>query len=232
MTANSNAKEQPPLLDEQQVAEYLEANPDFFSRFPATLDQLELSHGEGEAASLIERQVHHLRDENHKIQQRMLRLVAVARDNDRLAERMQRLTLALLQAADLKDLFVILQEVVCDSFEADAIAVRMLADEPGLIAGVGSYITRDEPGLDAFTHIISGRKPLCGRLTRDQLGFLFGDGAEKIESAVLVPIGEAELLGLLAIGSHEATRFQHDMGTVFLSHLGELLAAMIHRHSA
>ncbi len=221
-------------LDSTLVAEYLRQNPDFFEHHPEVLLQLELSQqADPGTASLIERQVRILREQNHHLQQRMLELMAVARDNDTLSERMQKLTIALMQAGDLRDLLAILRDVMTASFGADAIALRLIGAHPADLPDYCNTSSADDRQLVShFDHLITTRKPLCGRLTQDQLGFLFSpERAEQIGSAVLVPVGEAELLGILAVGSSDPDKFQHDMGTVFLTHLGELLAALIHHHS-
>ena len=48
-------------------------------------------------------------------------------------------------------------------------------------------------------------------------------------SLVYVPLRGAETMGVLVLGSPDATRFRPDMGTLYLMHLGELLSAALQR---
>jgi hypothetical protein len=78
------------------------------------------------------------------------------------------------------------------------------------------------------TPLVDG-KPQCGRLKQDQAEFLFGDQAAAIESCAVIPLGDHACAGLLSIGSREVNRFNPCMGTLFLSHLGELVASLLGR---
>ena len=60
--------------------------------------------------------------------------------------------------------------------------------------------------------------------------YLFGDQAQAIESVALIPLGHHCKHGLLAIGSQEASRFHPGMGTLFLTHLGELMDLLLGEH--
>ncbi|NNG13311.1 MAG: DUF484 family protein, partial [Halobacteria archaeon] len=70
----------------------------------------------------------------------------------------------------------------------------------------------------------------CGRFKREQMSFLFGDQAPAVESAAIIPLGKKGGTGLLAIGSQEGNRFHPGMGTLFLTHLGELLDLLLNVH--
>ena len=60
----SKQKTDEPELTGAQVAEYLSANPDFFSDRDSLLALMTLPHQQGGAVSLVERQVSVLRDRN------------------------------------------------------------------------------------------------------------------------------------------------------------------------
>jgi len=50
----------------------------------------------------------------------------------------------------------------------------------------------------------------------------------------LIPLVESDhsttCYGMLAIGSHDHMRFRSDMGTMFLKHLGDVLARVLRKH--
>ena len=88
-------------------------------------------------------------------------------------------------------------------------------------------IARDAPPLEHFTNFIKANKPHCGRLRPPQLEFLFGDKAGAIGSCALIPLGPRAELGLLAIGARSEDQFAPTLGTVYLTHIGELVATAL-----
>jgi hypothetical protein len=84
--------------------------------------------------------------------------------------------------------------------------------------------------LEHFESFLKSSRPQCGRFKQEQLQYLFGDQAQAIESVALIPLGIKTSLGLLAIGSRETSRFHPGMGTLFLTHLGELTGQLLSEH--
>lgn len=215
---------------EKAVADYLRTHPDFFEKHAGLLAVLRVPHECAPAVSLVERQVQVLREQNQQLRRKLVELVQVARDNDRLIERMQRLTLALMDTASLDDVLNTLQDVLRNDFPSDAVAVRLFpgqGEEQALAVPSEVFVTRDAPELAPFERFFKTRRPLCGRLKPAQLRFLFGDQAEDIRSAVVVLLGEHNDYGLLAMGSHDPNRFHAGMGTAYITRLGELVSRAI-----
>jgi len=94
-------------ISEEDIAEYLGSRPDFFKRRSDLLMQLNLPHNSGQAVSLVERQVSLLRERNIEMRARLARLLDIAKDNDKLLDKTQRLVLTLLDAHTLDDLGVV-----------------------------------------------------------------------------------------------------------------------------
>ncbi|HBD12033.1 MAG TPA: DUF484 domain-containing protein, partial [Porticoccaceae bacterium] len=88
-------------LSARQVSEFLLENPDFFSRHPDLVADLELPHESGKAVSLIERQISVLRERNMEMRQRLNSMLESAQANDKLFEKTKRLVLSLLDASTL-----------------------------------------------------------------------------------------------------------------------------------
>jgi uncharacterized protein YigA (DUF484 family) len=233
MTTQANAETSVEEPDGEQVASFLSNHPDFFDHNPDLLAELRLSHTTGKAVSLIEKQVQVLRDQNHDLKTKLLDLVQVAQDNDRLNERMHRMTLDLLRAGSLSELLDALRDHLCNEFKADAIALHLPGLDESQQRETGAKILLiDETLKERFPLLCSEGKPQCGRLKQDQLDFLFSDQAAAIESTAVVPMGEQARGGLLAIGSREVNRFNPCMGTLFLSNLGELLLCLLDNHNS
>ena len=212
----------------EQIAAYLDKHPEFFDEHPDLLTGLRLSHTSGKAVSLIERQVQVLRDQNETLKSRLVELVNVARDNDRLSSRMHQMTVDLLQAGSLLALLDTLEDHLRNEFKADAFALRLVGLDETLQRETGVEALLIDAGSKAlFPASMLYGKPQCGRLKQQQLEFLFGAQARDIESAAVIPLGDHGQDGLLAIGSREINRFNPCMGTLFLSHLGELLVVLL-----
>src|SRR5690606_12372353 len=113
-------------IDEAGVIEYLLQNPDFLERHPQLLAELHIPHPCGPAVSLLEHQARVLRERNRTLQARLDELLAVARDNDRLAERIHHLTLELISAPHLEAVLFVLKDELRRNFDCDAIVIRLL----------------------------------------------------------------------------------------------------------
>lgn len=218
--------------DEETVAEYLRAHPNFFARHGALLAELTLPHNPGNATSLVERQVSILRDQNRRIRHELRELVHIARDNENLSNRIHRLTLALMDAAGLDDLLQTLKQGLCEDFNADRVAIHLFAKPTkGALASAiealdATFIDQHDPRLASLQKIFERGQPLCGRLTPEQLGYLSGE-MDKLASFALIPLNANGCVGLVTIGSSNEDRFQPGMGTVFLVQLGEVLSRVL-----
>ena len=219
MSTHTNLAED--TLSEEAVEAWLRAHPDFFERHEALLDILKLPHPAGGAVSLIERQIGWLRDKNRQLERKLMDLVQVARENERLSQRMHQLALGLMDADSLDAVLATTQEQMRTEFRADHVVVRLLGDPT-----CGLHFTGDsDPAVQLFEDLFETRRPLCGRLSGEQMEALFPEAAEPVQSAVVVALMEgSRRMGILALGSREGTRFHPGMGTLFLGYLGEIIS--------
>ena len=233
MTTAAKAESCARETDAGQVSAFLKQHPDFFDKHPELLTELQLPHPSGTAVSLIERQVQILREQNQGLKNKLLELVDVARDNDRLNERMHQMTLDLLRAGSLIELLDTLDTHLRNEFSADTINLHLPGlDETRQRETGATELVIDDTVKELFPTPIGESKPQCGRLRQDQLDFLFQEQAAAIESAAIIPLGEHACAGLLTIGSREVNRFHPGMGTLFLSHLGELMVRLLQNHDS
>lgn len=216
---------------DEAVRRYLEQHPDFFERHPALLAKLELSHGvDGRAVSLIERQVAVLRQENAALAKQLRELVGIARENDAVAARLHRFALAMADSSALDDVFDTAYEMLRREFRLDAIAIRCRGRAPGNFSR--AEFVGDDARLPELLKRFDGQRPLCGnRADESLLGYLFGRQASEVRSSAIIPLGNRDAAGVLALGSHDPQRFHADMGTIHLVKLGDILAHSIARFS-
>lgn len=217
-------------IDEGEVASYLREHPNFFETHLDLLADIKLPHDSGGAVSLIERQVQTLREQKAHLDRKLSNLIQIARDNDKLNNRTQKLTLALMEGDDLEETLFTLHDLLRSEFDADAVVLRLFAEnEREVDGGNVAFLRRDDPALRVFEKFFASRRPICGHLVEEQSGYLFGDKANEIASAALIPVCDKECFGLLAIGSRDARRYHHAMGTLFLAYIGEMLGRALRR---
>jgi len=212
------------MMDETVIADYLQSHPDFFQRHSALLETLQVPHQAG-TASLIERQVAVLREKSRDLEEQLNGLIRTARGNEQIVTRLQRFTLELMRADSLDDVIATCQEILRNDFNADFVTLRIIGGDDTM-----HFITPDNKTLKHFDRLFYSKKPVCGRLKQEQQEFLFDKNAEMINSVALIPLAGAERMGILALGSEDETRFHPGMGTVFISHLGELISTSLSRH--
>ncbi|HHW76582.1 MAG TPA: DUF484 family protein [Xanthomonadaceae bacterium] len=208
---------------ELAVAAWLRDHPEFFTRHPELVETLRVPHACRPAVSLLEYQNRLLRERCQRLHDKLLELVAIARDNDRLAERVQRLALNLLDArGGLDELLHGIKVILRDEFKADCIALCLAAPPTAGLSAVEEFLRPDVVGL--FDAVFRVGQPQCGRLSPEQAAALFGDGLPRVASAALIPLGGGKWRGLLAVGSWDPGRFHPGVGTLFLGRIGELVS--------
>ncbi len=219
------------VLDDEQVASYLREHPEFFARQSGLVENLRVPHGHGGAVSLLEHQVQVLRSQGEETRARLERLIANARENEELNQRMHRLTLALIECRSSDEVFATLYQVLAEQFSADAAAVRVFVPprrESDL--RLGEFVSVEADARAEIEATLAADKPVCGRLPAPQADLLFGVHAVNTESAALLPLGNGEMFGVLAIGSRDPMRFHTGMGTMFLRNLAEIVTSVLRPH--
>jgi len=222
--ARSNNKNSTTVLDDEQVRAYLKNNGDFLQRHPDMLDHLHVSHASGSAVSLVEKQVSVLRERNMEMRHRLNALTTNARENDKLYERTRSLVLKLLEARDLKHLCQTFAISMRDDFEVEHASIILFGD-PQESVDAARFESPAKVKLEVGS-LLKGRKPLCGVLRKDELGFLFPEAGE-IGSAAVMPLKGVDKVGLIAVGSSDANRYHSGMGTLFLLHVADVLVRLL-----
>jgi uncharacterized protein YigA (DUF484 family) len=231
VSTQAQKKQQETLDTEQQLLELLKDYPDILVRNPALLAELEVPHESGQAISLIERQVGVLRDKLRGSDKRLRELMDIARGNERLAESSHRLAINLLGSHELEDVISIVLDELRNELGADFAVIRLLTDDYDRLNNKPDiFIDKNTEQLKAFSTMLDNRKSLCGHCTKEQNNFLFGEDADELGSAAVIPLVAGAKLGLLGLGSKDERRFSIAMGTEFLTQIGELVSAALAVH--
>ncbi|HFE39137.1 MAG TPA: DUF484 family protein [Gammaproteobacteria bacterium] len=217
------------LCSALDVENYLHHHPEFFIDRPELLAQLQVPHPAGGAVSLIERQVALIRQENKQHRARIRELVEIARSNERLVDKLQKLSIELIACHTLEAYSRKLKQQLCDNFSANHIRIVLFSERCGELADVPELVSRFDKAVLNFENALSNRRALCGRFNSEQLRFLFAEDAENVKSMALIPLLDHEPIGLLAIGNANPDHFKVGMSTSLLTALGEISAAVISR---
>jgi uncharacterized protein YigA (DUF484 family) len=212
--------------DNDSVRDYLKENSDFLQRNPDMLDYLHISHASGSAISLVEKQVSVLRERNVEMRRRLNSLTANARDNDKLYEQTRALILKLLEANSTSELQRAFTESMKSEFQVEHSSIILFGDESS--ADKHCRIETAETAIIEIGALLKGRKPVCGALRKEELTFLF-PAAGEVGSAALNPLFDGEELGVIAVGSSDANRYSSAMGTLFLTHIADVVVRLLPR---
>lgn len=209
------------------VARYLAAHPEFFNQHLELLRTLEIPHATGQAVSLWERQIAALRDEIERMRARYDELIVQAQHNEALIRRIQKLALELMDTAGPHAAFQLLAQRLAEEFRADRVTGLVFGTASSIDSDdVRAFVGADSPRREPFKAALARREPICGRLTHAQTQALFGveafDG-----SHVVMPLPGKTWDGLLVISSHDATRFESNMGTEILGFLRDVLTLVL-----
>ncbi len=229
---HSGAAVDAPLAEtvsEDSIADYLKSHPDFFERHAPLVLGLKLPHRAGGATiSLVERQVSMLRTRNAQLERQLKDLVAVAKQNDALVEKIHQLCLKLMRAPTLIQRLERLETGLREDFAAERAVLVLFPAAPAEAVrdGFVRRMNADDPDVRPFATFLRAAKPRCGPL-RDRQKNIFEHDADMITSAALVPLGTESKLGFLIIGSRDPDHFHPGKRMDFLARLGEVLAVAI-----
>jgi len=203
------------------VARFLRTHPKFFDQHPELLESIQVPHPYGgRAIPLAERQTVALREKLKLLEGKLGEVIKFAEENDAISEKVHRLSVALAGARDFPALVHSLYFHLREDFAVPHVAMRVWA----------KAVPVDFPEAEAVTeaqrqHAEAMAAPQCGPAAGNVFVPWFGEAAEHIRSVALVPLGQAAVFGLLALGSADPQRFFPEMGTVYLRRIGELCAA-------
>jgi len=218
------------IFSEEAIADYLRSHPDFFERHAALLLGLRLPHRTGGAAiSLVERQVAMLRQRNAQLERQFKDLVAVAKLNDALVEKIHQLGMKLMREPNVAARLEVLETSLREDFSAERAVLVLFTKHASLDAQRAGFVQRlgtDDPVVRPFASFLRAARPRCGPL-RDRQKAIFDRDADSVNSAAMVPLGPDASLGFLVIGSRDPDHFHPGKRMDFLGRLGELVSVAL-----
>ena len=216
------------LVDEEQVKAYLKANPDFFKEHAELLVDLNFTHDtKGEAVSLIQRQVELLRNHLAQNRERLAELATNAKHNESLLTRFQALSIALVTAKDHNHAISILQRVICLDFGLSL--VEVVVPENTWPEPMEQVISLPSEDYKEFSNSVYNIPIYLGKTPDNLREGVLNNKNELARSIAMIKISFAEHEGYVVIGSKDEHHFQNDMGTEFVTSIGDYLNAVLSR---
>jgi uncharacterized protein YigA (DUF484 family) len=207
----------------EEVAQFFRTHPQFFDQHPELLESIYVPHPYGgRAIPLSERQILSLRERVKVLEAKLGELLKFGEDNDAISEKVHRLAAGLLGARDFAAAAQALQFHLREDFSVPHVALRLWGRPLPAGAPEGAAV---EDEMRARVEAMGA--PLCGPAAGSPFLPWFGDAQEHVRSLALVPLGQTQAVGLLALGSEDAQRFYAEMGTHYLRRIGELTAAAL-----
>lgn len=204
----------------EEVARYLQDNPQFFENHVETLAQINLPHPHGgRTISLSERQLLALREKNKELERRLSEMLAFAQENDALQHKVHEFVVALFAARELATLQEMIPHLLRDIFSVPHTVLRLWQIEP--------------PSTEALTFADAQAQPACLHHAAHDTATWFGERAAQLHSYAYLPLhGGSETIGLLVLASEDKQRFYPEMGTVFLQRIAEAVESALHPYLA
>ncbi len=217
-----------PELTIEEVAAFLKANPDFFDAYPDVLLDLNLPHPHGgRAVSIPERQLIATREKVKLLENKLAELIEFGVENDKLSGKVHALTLKMIASLSFDQAIDTLYLDLLDNFQVPHVAVRLWGVVPPP-ASAGAPEFQPVP-LELRQFVEAMTNPYCGGHPVYETHLWFGEHAPHLKSYAMLPLRGEQTIGLLLLASESAERFYADMGTLFLTRIGEMLAHCLAR---
>ncbi len=204
------------------VAAYLKEHPEFFENYAEIVADVFIPHPHGgRAISIGERQILTLRERSKQLENKLTEMIQFGEENDVIGEKVHRLTLALIGARDVPALLHAVDFNLREDFAVPHVALRLWHKGAAAAESISETTRSFAAGL---------LHPHCGPLPMADTAAFFGEAAPLLKSYAYVPLRGRDTFGLLALASEDVQRFYPEMGTLYLTRIGEIIAACLLRH--
>lgn len=202
----------------EDVAQYLQDNPQFFEDHAEMLSQITLPHPYGgRTISLSERQLLTLRERVKELEKKLHDLLEFAKENDALQLKVHQFNCTLFGPHDRSTLHDLVVNNLREAFSVPHVALHLWKDEP------------PSPEVLAFADL--HQQPVCTHHPIHDTLPWFGEAAPHLHSFAYLPLrAHGQTVGLLVLASEDKQRFYPEMGTLFLQRIAETLGCAFNLH--
>ena len=213
----------------KEVADYLILNPNFFKENPEVLNSIEIVHDSGAAVSLIQRQVELLRTDYNSTTDKLMELLANAKNNDDIFILTKKLILDLIDASNIEEITALLEKRFKKDFGADESRLIFFTESNKNIPK--GRIKNPAEAVDKFAGLMKPGESFYGEVKQDITKFIFNDETA-IKEVALIPLTSNTLRGMIALGSSRQGKYTENKDTLFLDFVAEVVSGLIDNHNS
>lgn len=206
-------------MKSEDVAQYLQDNPQFFEEHAQLLSEITLPHPHGgRTVSLSERQLLTLRERVKALELKLHELIAYAKENDALQAKVHQFNCSLFGAQDRATLNTLVVQNLRDIFAIPHASLHIWKD--------------DAPNAEALAFADAHQEPVCTHHAAEGTLAWFGEAGEHLRSFAYLPLREnGQTIGMLILASEDKERFYPEMGTIFLLRIADALSSAFRLHA-
>ena len=213
----------------KEVADYLILNPNFFKENPEVLNSIEIVHDSGAAVSLIQRQVELLRTDYNSTTDKLMELLANAKNNDDIFILTKKLILDLIDASNIEEITALLEKRFKKDFGADESRLMFFTESNKNIPK--GRIKNPVESADRLAGLMKPGESFYGEVKQDITQFIFNDETA-IKEVALIPLTSTTLKGMIALGSTRQGKYTENKDTLFLDFVAEVVSGLIDNHNS
>ena len=213
----------------KEVADYLILNPNFFKENPEVLNSIEIVHDSGAAVSLIQRQVELLRTDYNSTTDKLMELLANAKNNDDIFILTKKLILDLIDASNIEEITALLEKRFKKDFGADESRLIFFTESNKNIPK--GRVKNPAESTDKLAGLMKLGESFYGEVKQDIIKFIFNDETA-IKEVALIPLTSNSLKGMIALGSARQGKYTENKDTLFLDFVAEVISGLIDNHNS
>jgi len=197
-------------LDPKDVEIFLLENLDFFKDREALISELKFNHSSaGSASSLLERQIHRLRDEQKELMDLLSSFMKTASLNEDLFNKSKDLTLSILGSTSKEGITKIVRQTFLEKFNVD-------------VCELSFYENKRIEDLENKTGFSLHKGAIhCGPYAKEKISTIFKN--QEVQSMVLSVFISGKKIGILALGSFDRSKYLGDEDTTFIQYIRDIV---------
>ena len=197
-------------LDPKDVEIFLLENLDFFKDREALISELKFNHSSaGSASSLLERQIHRLRDEQKELMDLLSSFMKTASLNEDLFNKSKDLTLSILGSTSKEGITKIVRQTFLEKFNGD-------------VCELSFYENKQIEDLENKTGFSLHKGAIhFGPYAKEKISTIFKN--QEVQSMVLSVFISGKKIGILALGSFDRSKYLGDEDTTFIQYIRDIV---------
>ncbi|MDG1248046.1 MAG: DUF484 family protein [SAR86 cluster bacterium] len=197
-------------LDPKDVEIFLLENLDFFKDRESLISELKFNHSSaGTASSLLERQIHRLRDEQKELMDLLSSFMKTASLNEDLFNKSKDLTLNILGSTSNEEITKTVKQAFLEKFNVDVCELSFYENEE-------IEDLENKTGLSLHKGAIH-----CGPYAKEKISTIFKN--QEVQSMVLSVFISGKKIGILALGSFDRSKYLGDEDTTFIQYIRDIV---------